>query len=81
MLTIVCFFLWFDKISVFEAGVKSHRQSITRKIMVACSIYFHGGWLWKSNVERRKSVLTLLVEIERVRVRVFTLEVTMERIC
>ena len=36
--------------------------------MSACSIHFHGGWLWKSNVKRRKSVLTLLVEIERVSV-------------
>ena len=32
---------------------------------------------WKSNVKKKKSVLTLLVEMERV--RVFSLEVTMER--
>ena len=45
--------------------------------MFTCSI--HGGWLWKSNVKRMKNVLTLLVEIERV--RVFSLEVTLERVC
>ena len=32
---------------------------------------------WKSNVKKRKSVLTLLVKMERV--RVFSLKVTMER--
>ena len=46
--------------------------------MFACCIHFHGGWLWKSNVKRRKSVLTLLVEIERV--RGFSQEVTLERV-
>ena len=35
--------------------------------------------MWKSNVKRRKSVLTLLIEFERV--RVFFLEVTLERVC
>ena len=63
----------------FRGRKKSHQQSITRKRMVACSIHFHGVWLWKSNVKRRKSMLTLLVEIERV--RVFSLEVTQERVC
>ena len=33
----------------------------------------------KSNVKKRKSVLTLLVEMEKV--RVFSLEVTLERVC
>ena len=51
----VCFFLWFDEISVFEAGK-------TRKRIFARSIHFHGGWL------RRSSVLTVLVETERVSV-------------
>ena len=63
----------------FRGSKNSHWQSITRKRMFACSIHFHGGWLWKMNVKRRKSVLTLLVEIERV--RVFSLEVTVERVC
>ena len=47
--------------------------------MFACSIHFHGGWLWKSTVKRRKSVLILLIEIERV--RGFSQEVTLERVC
>ena len=47
--------------------------------MFACSIHFHAGSLWKSNVKRRKSVLILLVKIEWV--RGFTLEVTLERVC
>ena len=64
----VSFFRWFDEISVvFEAEKKSQRQSVTRKRMFACSIHSHRGWLWKSNVKRRKSVLTLLIEIERVK--------------
>ena len=56
----------------------SPTKYIIRKRMVACSINFHGGWLWKSNIKRRKNMLTLLVEIERV--RVFSLEFTLERV-
>ena len=63
----------------FRGWKKSHQQNTTRKRMFACSIHFHAGWMWKSNVKRKKSVLTLLVEIERV--RVFSLEVTLERVC
>ena len=75
----VCFFLWFDEISFFRGWRTSHRQSITRKRMFACSIHFHGGWLRKSNVKSRKTVLTLLIEFERV--KVYFLEVTLERVC
>ena len=67
ILLFVGFFLRFGEISVFEAGKSlTDKVHITRKRMVACSIHFRGGLLWKSNVKRRKSVLTLLVEIERV---------------
>ena len=42
---------------------------------------FCGGCLLEVKCKKRKSMLTLLVEIERVRVRVFSLEVTLERVC
>ena len=74
-----CFFLWFDEISVFEAG-KSLTDKVWRgrewlqKVSLFVAVY-----CWKSNVKKRKSVLTLLVEIKRV--SVFSLEVTQERVC
>ena len=58
---------------------KPHWKSITRKRMVAWSIHFRGGWLLEIKSKKRKSVLTLLVEMEKV--RVFSLEVTLERVC
>ena len=62
----VSFFRWFDEISVvFEAEKKSHRKGVTSKRMVAWDIHFGGG-------------IRLLVET---RVIVFSLEVTLERVC
>ena len=78
-ISIVCFFLWFDEISLLKAW-----KSLTKKV------YRGREWLqrvyifvvvdcWKSNVKKRNGVLTLLVEMERV--RVLSLEVTKERMC
>ena len=66
----------FDEISVFEAG-----KSITERVLQGSELLqrvyiFVAVDSWKSNVKKRKSVLTLLVKMERV--RVFSLEVTME---
>ena len=74
---VVCFFLWFDEISVFEAGKKSHRKSITRKRMVAESIHFRDGWLLE--VKRKKEEESVDSVSRNGRVRVFSLEVTMKR--
>ena len=56
---------------------KSHRQSITREWLQKVSIFVAVD-CGKSNVKRGR-VCWLLVEIERV--RVFSLEVTLERMC
>ena len=72
-----CFFLWFDEISVFEAG-KSLTERVEQGREWLQRVYiFMAVDCWKSNVKKGKSVLILLVEMERV--RVFSLEVTMER--
>ena len=64
---------------MFDAG-----KSLTEKVQQRRE-WLHGVYIlvavdcWKSNVKKWKSVLTLLVEMERV--RVLSLEVTMERVC
>ena len=61
----VCFFLWFDAIAVFEAG-----KSLTDKVYWGKEC-LHGLYiLWR---------LTAVGEYERV--IVFSLEVTLERVC
>ena len=61
----VRFFLQFDAIAVFEARKKSHRQGILKK----------GMFPWSINLWR----VTAVGEYERV--TVFSLEVTLERVC
>ena len=62
---------------MFGAG-----KNLTEKVYQGRE-WLHGVYIfvaadcWNSNVKKRKSMLTLLVEMERV--RVFSLEVTIER--
>ena len=61
---------------MFEAG-KSLTERVEQGREWLQRVYiFVAVDCWKSNVKKRKSVLTLLVEMERV--RVFSLEVTVE---